>query len=136
MKRRDIQAIRVGARDRSQEVGRVALVDRSDMLVLDSEAAGSGREVSAWTTSPTKSGEVVGNEEVFSRARVQRTLTDAEGRYDFRHLPTGITIEVATRRGTASIQEVSELKELDGDATTEIDFIISWLSNVIRGLQP
>ena len=106
------------------------------MLVLDSEAAGRGREVSAWTTSPTKSGEAVGNEEVFSGARVQRTLTDAEGRYDFRDLPTGITIEVATRRGTASLQEVSELKELAGGAATEIDFIISWRSNVIRGLQP
>ena len=102
----------------------MALVDRSDMLVLESEAAGSGREVSAWTTSPTKSGEVVGNEEVFSGARVQRTLTDAEGRYDFRDLPTGITIEVATRRGKASLQEVSELKELAGGAATEIDFII------------
>ena len=48
----------------------------------------------------------------------------------------GIAIVVATRPGTASLQEVGELKELAGGAATEIDFIKSWLSNVIRSLQP
>ena len=71
-----------------------------------------------------KGGEVVGNEAAFARARLQRTLTDAEGRYEFSGLPTGNATIVATRPGTPSVKEERELKELDEGDATEVDFVI------------
>lgn len=78
-----------------------------------------------------KGGEVIGNEEAFSRARLQRTRTDAEGRYEFRGLPRGNAVVVATRPGTLPVKEERDLKEKErepregpeGDAT-EVDFVI------------
>lgn len=71
-----------------------------------------------------KGGEVVGNEEAFSQARLQRNRTDADGRYEFRGLPKGNAVVVATRPGTLPVKEETELKEVaEGDAT-EIDFVI------------
>ena len=72
-------------------------------------------------------GEVIGNEAAFARARVQRTLTNAAGRYEFSGLPAGNATIVATRPGTPSIGAVRELRESTeraaGDATV-VDFVI------------
>ena len=75
-----------------------------------------------------KGGEVIGNEEAFSRARLQRTRTDTDGRYEFRGLPRGKAVIVATRPGILPVKKKRELKEKEtgprGGAETEIDFVI------------
>ena len=72
-------------------------------------------------------GEVIGNKAALARARVQLTLTNAEGRYEFSGLPAGNATVVATRPGTPSIGAVRELRESTeraaGDATV-VDFVI------------
>ena len=58
-----------------------------------------------------KSREAIGNEEAFSRVRLQRTRTDTEGRYEFRGLPVGNAVIVDTRPGTLPVKEERDLKE-------------------------
>ena len=75
-----------------------------------------------------KGSEVVGNEEMFARARFQQTVTDTEGRYEFQGLPRGNAIVVATRPGSRPVKEERELEEsvrgTSERTATEINFVI------------